>query len=235
MILGGVLGVVMVADNLAGKLSTTEPSQVRAADLGYIGGISLSRGEYERAEECFWESLVIYSHMGRDDEVASQHSGLAEVYLKTGQYDKAEFHLQECMSIEKKLKDGYGWLILFSRLGDVNLARKNFAEAEADYQRNLGFHENLSDGNGTAMAYYKLGMLAEAQGDLDQACEKWQRALVLYVAEEKKGPPWVGRVMLIRELQSCIANRSSRPFKENMLKVFDELSKKHTGVGWKPK
>lgn len=95
------------AYKLAFSLKKNEAAQVAVARMPSITGwIFMQRGEYEKAENNFLQSLKQYRQMGRKagEAIALQH--LSAIYRKTDRFDESKKCNDQAWAIAEQLDDG---------------------------------------------------------------------------------------------------------------------------------
>ncbi len=74
-----------------------------AVSLGNLGDVACEEKDYEKARECYYESLKIAQEIGRVDLIANQKYGLGEVEEGHGNYPQAKGFFEEALELYQRL------------------------------------------------------------------------------------------------------------------------------------
>jgi len=164
------------AYELAFSLKKNESAQIAVARFPNITGwIFMQRGEYEKAEKNFLQSLRQYRQMGRKagEAIALQH--LSSVYRKTDRFEEARKCNDQAWAIAEELDDGdlkalintsYGKLA--RDLRDWHLSWEYFSKVQDWFEKRVAEtprDEPLARGTWGHLAIiaYHLGRYSEAK------------------------------------------------------------------------
>src|SRR5262249_19920361 len=148
------------------------------ADLGALGDIYFTRGDYEKAEQ-YWQRKrgIEEKLLGPDHfHIASSIRRLGHVAYAMGDYTKAEALYQRCLQLSEKSLDPdtvrlafplYDLAFLYTTTGE-------FAKAEAAYQRALSILSLYNQRTGVSFpladsVMFGMSRLYELKGFLPQA------------------------------------------------------------------
>ena len=91
-------------------------SKEQAMTLGNLGGVYLTRGDLDKAEEMHLKSLEIEEKLGRPEGMASDYGNLGGVYLTRGDLDKAREYWEKAVALFRQIgmphmvKKVQGWI-----------------------------------------------------------------------------------------------------------------------------
>jgi len=87
------------------------------------------RGEYEKAQELYQETLNISKELGDRSGIAKSLHQLGNIAYLRGEYEKAQELYQENLKIKKELGDRSGIAISLHQLGIIAQERGEYAQA----------------------------------------------------------------------------------------------------------
>ncbi len=146
-------------------------SEGEAILLGNLGLIYRTRGELEKGEEMFKESLAISEPKEMLELTGNQYGNLGLIYRTRGELVKAEDMYLKSLEIYKKLGRQGGMASEYGNLGVIYLQRGELEKAEEMFGKILKIHEELGDKGGMASDYGGLGLIYMKRGDLEKAEE----------------------------------------------------------------
>ena len=160
--------------DLCGIESVTKETADAYGNLGILYKI---RGELDRAEEMYQNSLAINETLGSKEGMANAYGNLGNLYQIRGELDRAEGMHQKSLTINETLGRKEGIANAYGNLGNLYQIRGELDRAEEMYQKSLDIDEALGRKAGMANAYGNLGYLYQTREELDRAEEMHQKAL----------------------------------------------------------
>lgn len=153
------------AGNLAG-VSTT---------LHNLGTVYLNQGRWEKAIDCYQESLKIYRQRKDCQGEAQSLNNLGGVYKNQGRWEDAISCYQESLKICRQLGDRHGTAPSLMNLGIVYKNQGKWEEAIDCYQKSLEICRQFGDRHGAAQILMALGTVYNDQS-------KWEQSIACYQA-----------------------------------------------------
>ena len=151
-----------------------------------------NRGNYEEAEQLYWESLKIWERLGNLARKAATLQALSRLARNRGDYEEAEQLYQKSLGIWEQLfreslkiwerlwnlaREAATLQALVSRCGNGAITK----EMEQLYQRlcqeSLEIAEHLGNLSGKAVTLHALGVLAQNRGDYEEAERLYRESL----------------------------------------------------------
>ncbi len=150
-----------------------------ADTYGYLGLCNRTRGEFERAEEMFRQSLALNEDLGRKGAMASVLDDRANLFRARGELDQAEEMYGRSLALNEELGLIDGMARNYGNLGNLYQTRGELDRAEEMYRQSLAIDEKLGGKDRIANQYGNLGTLSYARGEFDRAEEMFRRSLAL--------------------------------------------------------
>jgi tetratricopeptide (TPR) repeat protein len=141
------------------------------------GRLAQLRGDYDRAESYYHQSLVISEELGDRAGLGASYHALGNLAQLRGDYDRAESYYHQSLVISEELGDRVRMSVSYRQLGNIAQDRGDYNQAESYYHQSLVISEELGDRVGAAAAYHNLGTIAQDKGDYDEALRYYQRSL----------------------------------------------------------
>src|SRR4051812_47307955 len=145
--------------------------------LNNLGGLEFLLGKPEQAIENLKHSVAMALEAGRDEEVATAVSSLAQVHLRTGDVQRAEeqaLHALQIIGERDDMLDEIGNARIV--LGRALLEQGRLDEAENEFARAEDAFAQLSSASHRAAAWIAQGDLATKRGDERRAAVLYRRA-----------------------------------------------------------
>jgi tetratricopeptide (TPR) repeat protein len=161
---------------LCGRESQTATT---SAALGNLGNLYWTRGDLDRAEELYQESLTIEVALDRKEGMASAYGNLGVLYRTRGDDARAEEMYNKSLAINKELGRREGLAGNYDDLGNLFASRGVLDRAEELFHESLAINESLGRKQSIARDYGNLGNVFLRQGDMDRAEEMYDRSLAL--------------------------------------------------------
>ena len=145
--------------------------------LNNLGGLEFLLGKPEQAIENLKQAVATALEAGRDEEVATAVSSLAQVHLRTGDVERAEeqaLHALQLIGERDDMLDEIGNAHIV--LGRAVLEQGRLDEAEAAFAQAEDAFAKLSSASHRAAAWIAQGDLATKRGDERRAAVLYRRA-----------------------------------------------------------
>lgn len=111
--------------------------QGEAQTLTNLGNVYALQGKWDKAGECYEQSLVIFRELGNQWDMAKAMGNLANVYSQQGNWDKAGECYEQSRVIFHNLKDAYAEAQTLANLGIFHLKQSHEQEAKVRWQEAL--------------------------------------------------------------------------------------------------
>ena len=134
-----------------------------------LGILAQLRGNYEKAETFYRESLKIEQEIGDQAGVSMSLHNLGILAQDRGNYEEAETFYRESLKIKQKIGDQAGVSISLHQSGMLAQLRGNYEEAETFYKESLKILQKIGDQAGVSGSLHQLGMLAQLRGNYEEA------------------------------------------------------------------
>jgi tetratricopeptide (TPR) repeat protein len=145
--------------------------------LNNLGGLEFLLGKPEQAIENLKHSVAMALEAGREEEMATAVSSLAQVHLRTGDVKRAEeqaLHALQIIGEREDMLDEIGNARIV--LGRALLEQGRLDEAETEFARAEDAFAQLSSASHRAAAWIAQGDLATKRGDEGRAAVLYRRA-----------------------------------------------------------
>ena len=174
------------------KKSCDQPESVLSASaLSSQGRCRFQLSEYEKAKQCFTDSLQIYRRFGDLNGVAKALGNLAVIAEVQGDYAKAEELNLESLAIRRAQNDRAGEAASLNNLGVIALQRNRLDEANRYYRSSLSIKREIGEKRAIANSLTNLGNIAHMQGNLAAASHWHEESLALRKQlNDRQGIAW---------------------------------------------
>ncbi len=153
-----------IRDTLLGQPTSSQQRAHLATSYHQLGMIAQNRGQWDKAEDWYQQSLTINEELGDRPGMATTYHQLGRIAQDRGQWDKTEDWYQQSLTINEELGNRPGMATTYHQLGRIAQDRGQWDKAEDWYQQSLTINEELGNRPGMASSYGQLGLLAEAAG-----------------------------------------------------------------------
>jgi tetratricopeptide (TPR) repeat protein len=157
-------------------------AQGTATILHNFGILIQSRGEHDKALECFDRSLKIAEELGDRSGIANSLHQIGTIHYLRGDYEKALEYYDRSLKIEEELGNRSGIADSLHQIGIIHYLRGDYEKALEYYDRSLKIQEELGDRSGIADSLHQIGIIHYLRGDYEKALEYYDRSLK--IAEE---------------------------------------------------
>jgi predicted ATPase/DNA-binding CsgD family transcriptional regulator len=137
--------------------------------LGFLGDVSLERGDVDRAEQCYLASRALYENLGDDLGVEWRGLRLALIADVRGDITRARALADHAMQYFRGRDDPVGIAASLRRLGAAALQRGDLDAAQALLEEGLAREEDVGVLGRVAAATELLSHVLRERGELDQA------------------------------------------------------------------
>ena len=134
-------------------------------------------GQWEKAVECFRDSLEILEKGGDERGKAAIFNNLGFLYKDKDLWDDAEKCFQRSLEILEETGDKGGMAATYNNLGLLSKDREKWKDADKYFQLGLTNLENTDDERGMVTILNNLGFLYKDRKNWKEAVKYFQRAL----------------------------------------------------------
>jgi tetratricopeptide (TPR) repeat protein len=154
--------------------------QVKMASFrGLLGDIARKRGDYDKAETLYDQSLAVYTEFGDQAEMAYCWSGLGYIARKLGDYYKAEALYKQSLAVHTEFADRARMASCWTSLGYIASKRGDYDRAETLYNQSLAVYNESGDQAGIAISWGLLGDTALKRDDYGRAEALYEQSLAV--------------------------------------------------------
>jgi tetratricopeptide (TPR) repeat protein len=150
-----------------------------ASSCGGLGIIAFKRGDYDKAETLYTQSLAIYTELDDRAGMANVWGCLGNIASKRCDYDKAEVLYNQSLEVLTETGDRATMATIWGCLGDIASRRGNYDKAVALYNQSLAIYTELDNRAGMATSIGCLGDIARLWRDYDKAESLYNQALTV--------------------------------------------------------
>lgn len=150
-------------------------------DLEKTLGVDLSilykdKGEWDKAIECFQDSLNIFENAGDEKGMATILNNRGFLYKDKGEWKKAEEDFESAHRKLEKIGDERGMAISLKNLALLHKDNKKWDEAIKCFEDSLAILARVGDKRGMANTHNDRGILYKDRGLLYKDKEDWKKA-----------------------------------------------------------
>lgn len=145
----------------------------QASSFNNLGNVYMDRGEWDKAEGCYLDSLARYRRLGYLDRIAAVENNLGNLAAYQGEFGMAEERHGRALALRSKLGDRFGAGASRCALAYTWLRAGKIGDAIRGFQRGLRLLEVSGAGElkaegliGLAQAYLVSGDVPEARDAL---------------------------------------------------------------------
>jgi tetratricopeptide (TPR) repeat protein len=147
--------------------------------LNLVGVIYNARGEYQRANEYFLESLEKFSKFNNKKATAKIFNNLGMNYWRIGNLLKALNFFQKSLSLAEELESFTQIAVSHLNIGLIYANQGEFNSALKSLQKSLGMAKELDQKRPLSLCLTNIGLIYHARGDFKEALHYYQDSLVL--------------------------------------------------------
>ncbi len=165
-----------VWETLAGEREqiSVDLEKMLAAHLSFL---YKDNGQWEKAVECFRDSLEILEKAGDERGKAAIFNNLGFLYKDKDLWDDADKCFQRSLEILEEMGDKGGMATTYNNLGLLSKDREKWKDADKYFQLGLTNLENTDDKRGMVTILNNLGFLYKDRKNWKEADKYFQRAL----------------------------------------------------------
>jgi predicted ATPase/DNA-binding SARP family transcriptional activator/Tfp pilus assembly protein PilF len=135
------------------------------------------QSNYQEAERCFAESLVLYEAEGDRYGRAQSLDGLGDIAARQGRHDEAQRYYEQGLALRREIGDLWGISTSLGSLGGLAGRQGAYDEARRWFEESLAISRDLEDARGTAACLHNLSTVAYLQEDYEEARRLRQETL----------------------------------------------------------
>lgn len=194
-----------------------------ATSLRGLGGVRLSRLDYEGAKEANTRAVSICARIGDDLARANALHALGDVCFARSSDAEAETFYAEAEALHTQIGHEHGKANALLRLGDIRRSQCDYAAAEELYREAEVIHNRLGHEGGRGIALCGLGDVSLAQGKCSEAQKVYAQAEAACTRTgfEKN------RAMALRGLGEICYRQSNYPEAEGYFKTMEAILARH--------
>ncbi|MFO7538532.1 MAG: tetratricopeptide repeat protein, partial [Chloroflexota bacterium] len=147
--------------------------------LNHLGRIAENRGDYEEAERCLQEGLVMAQQQEDEQQCGRMLLSLGQIMVKAGKYAHAHSYFQQGLGITSPELHSELYSSLLRQLGILSVKRGSYEQAEAYYQEGLKLARQAKHGKQIISMLQSLGSVALRRDAYDQAERYYWEGLML--------------------------------------------------------
>jgi tetratricopeptide (TPR) repeat protein len=149
----------------------------QAIALLSIGSFHRDLGNWDEAERCFQQALVIARKENNQSDIATSLGMLGNIERNRGNWDEAERLYWQSLALRTELGDRSGMASSWGLLGDIERYRGNWDEAEKLFRQSLEVETELGERSGMASSWASLGDIERNRGNWDEAEKLYGQSL----------------------------------------------------------
>jgi predicted ATPase/class 3 adenylate cyclase len=150
-----------------------------AYPLNGLGDVHQRRGDYDRAEHLYLESMIISRQSGDDREVSKSLRQLGNLAFHQQNYLTARQFYRESLALIGKLEDLWSMASLLNNLATVAAELDQQEASRRLYQESLNVNQAIGNKSGLAVVLNNLSAIAEAAGDFAEEESLLQQSLAI--------------------------------------------------------
>lgn len=135
------------------------------------------RGEWDKAIECFQDSLEIFERAGDEQGTITILNNRGFLYKDKEEWKKAEDDFQRSLEISEKLDDKHAMARSLKNLGLLYKDHGEWDKAIKCLEDSLKNFKRMKDKRGMAITYNDLGFLYKDNGEWNKAIECFENSL----------------------------------------------------------
>ncbi len=155
------------------------PSPGRANALNGAGALAFQRGDRERAEAYFGQSLAVSRALEDKPRTARALNNLALVANNRGDYGRARELLARCLELDRELGDERGVAYSLGELGHMAFFQGDYEQAAEYFEQSLALHRGLDDKRSVALTLNNLGAIVRCGDEPQRAAHLYRESLEL--------------------------------------------------------
>jgi tetratricopeptide (TPR) repeat protein len=150
--------------------------------LENLGRTAQRRGDYEKAENYYYEGLKLAREYEDTQSMCALHQGLGVVAFSRGDYQEAEDHYLQGLKTARASDQRARISALLSNLGTLAFSRGDIDKAEVHFMEGLALAREVDDPHISSLLM-NLGVVLARGGALEEADIYFQESLELARAE----------------------------------------------------
>jgi len=145
-------------------------------------------GEWNKAVECFQNSLEILERVGDERGMADTYINLGFLYKDKEQWNEVDECFRRSLELSKKVEDEQGMTVSLNNLGLLYKDKGECNKAIEFFHHSLEILERVDDKRGIAATCSDLGFLFKDKGEWEKADKYFQHSLeILEVIGDENG------------------------------------------------
>lgn len=146
----------------------------------FLGALSTSLGEYERADAFLKQSLGLYRELNDHWGIAASWNALAVNARDRGYFDEAVRYFEQSLAYWRRLPDRLSLARCLHNLANAAKMRRDFARASVALAEATSIFEEVGDASGAAWSVNQSGDLELEQGRIEAAQRLYSGALAAF-------------------------------------------------------
>jgi serine phosphatase RsbU (regulator of sigma subunit) len=183
----------IISNSPTNQQTVRSAALTKATSLRCIGIVNYYQGKYDKALECYLESLKITEEFDDKNGIASCYNNIGMIHSFQGSYTQAIYYYNKALEIKKVLGDKNGVSACYSNIGIVHYslgnesrtkgdethARENYSNAIEFYSKSLKLYEELDDKKWMSACYNNIGLVYKALGKYYESIDCNKKSLKL--------------------------------------------------------
>ncbi len=163
-------------------LQDEENLRIRAATYNNLGALAANKGDLDKAETYYNDSLATRKHLGDQHGVADTYHNLGNIAQLRGDFESASDWYKQSLTVRESLGDTAGLIHTYNALGYVAVARgvqNAIGKISRYFYGYLASKDIIGGADGAAKIYRKFGSQGQINKDLNEAHSFYEQALAL--------------------------------------------------------
>jgi tetratricopeptide (TPR) repeat protein len=162
------------------KAEEKKDKEWKAAAIGNIGVVYLTKGELDKALEYYEKALKLHEELGIKEGMANQLGNIGNIYQTKGELDKALGYYEDALKLNEELGKKEGMASQLGNIGIVYRIKGELGNALEYHEKALKLHEELGIKEGVAKDIGNIGIVYLTKGELNKALEYYEKALEIF-------------------------------------------------------
>ena len=153
----------------------------RASATGFqlMGIANHIKGNYNRALECYQNSMTIWEELGNKNGIAGILANIGIIYKYQGDYPRALEYYHKALEINEEIRFKKGVATSLNNIGIIYYEKGKYPRALEYYQKSLAIHEEIGDKQSIASSLNNIGGIYYDKGNYHRALEYYQKSLAI--------------------------------------------------------
>lgn len=159
------------------KIDKKKEPRIYAKGLNILGGISFTKGNYDKALKYYQKTLCIFEKLNDKSGISSSSNNIGSVFFQKGEFDKALKYYKKHLAISEEIGYKKGISIASGNIGFIYSNKGELDTALKYFERNLARAEEIGNKSGVGDASANIGIIYHDKGELDTALKYFKKHL----------------------------------------------------------